>query len=95
MSNVILNIDNIDEFPDYKSCKFCNAIHHDCNRCLKNTHICNSCGKMVYECSICNAEFLTLSSLKKHEQTNKICSRARKLPYVSLENQLKKFTGKN
>lgn len=95
MSNVVLDIDNVDDLPDYKSCKFCNAIHHDCNRCLKNRHVCSSCGKMIYECSTCSSEFLSLSSLKNHEHTDKICSKAKKLSYISVKNQVKKFIGKN
>lgn len=95
MNNIILDIDNVEDLPDYKCCKFCNAIHHNCNRCLKNTHICNTCGKMTYECSTCSLEFLSLSLLKKHEKIDKICSKARKLSYISLENQVEKFIKKN
>jgi hypothetical protein len=89
--SVVLDIDNIDDIPDPKICKFCGAIHHSCLRCLKNSHMCLKCGKIYYFCSVCSEEFPTLSNLKKHETENTLCNKITNLKEITVENQLQKF----
>lgn len=89
--NVVLDIDNIDDIPDPKTCSFCKAIHHTCIRCLKNSHMCSKCGKILYYCDICKEEFSAISMLKKHENENTFCKKIKEFKDISLESQLRKF----
>jgi hypothetical protein len=87
----VLDIDNIEDIPEPKICKFCNTIHHTCERCLKNSHMCLKCGKIIYFCSFCKEEFSTLSNLKKHDIEDKLCKKLKNLKEITVENQLQKF----
>jgi len=89
--NIVLDIDNVDEIPDAIFCKFCNAIHYNCERCLKNSHMCLKCGKIYYFCIFCKEEFNTLTSFKKHDIQDGLCKKIKQLKEITVENQLQKF----
>jgi len=70
-------------------CAKCKILHR-CIRCVKtkDLHICENCGKLFYLCDVCNSVQGSLTELKRHQSTSKLCKKARYMTISCLEEEL-------